>query len=50
MLTVQRGLSNVKKLKKVEAEETIKADISRFKMPLMYSSSNINELLVSIVD
>src|SRR6266699_7165725 len=47
---VQRGLSDVEKLKKIKAEETVRIDILKPEIPLVYSSSNIGEPLVSIVD
>ena len=50
MHVVQWSLSDIEELEKMETEKTIKVDILRFEMPLIYSSSNIDESLVFIVD
>jgi len=37
-------------LEKIKVEKTVKVDVSRSKIPLIYSSLNINEPSVPIVD
>ncbi len=50
MHVVQWSLSDIEELEKMETEKTIKVDILRFEMPLIYSSSNIGKPSVFIVD
>ncbi len=47
---VQQGLFDIEELEKVEVEKAVKTDISRSEIPLVYSSPNIDEPLISIVD
>jgi len=48
--TIQWGLSNIEELEKVEAEEAVKVGSSKSEIPLIYLHSNIDELLILIVD
>ena len=50
MTTFERGLCNVKELKRIKTEEAARADISKSEMSLVYSSSNINESVTFIID
>jgi len=40
----------MQELKKVKTEEAAKTNISRFEIPLIYSSLDINEPIIPIVD
>ncbi len=48
--TISRDIFDVEELEKIETEETAKVDILKSEMPLVYFSSNINELSVFIMD
>ncbi len=48
--TIQRGLSNIEELKKVEIKETTKVGSSKSEMPLIYLFSNIDEFSIPTVD
>jgi len=50
MRIVQQDFSDIEKLKRVETEEAIKVGILKPEMPLVYSSSDINESSVFIID
>ena len=46
MHIISRGLFNIEELEKMEVKETVKVDVSRFKMPLVYPSLNIDKLSI----
>ncbi len=47
---IQRNLFDIEKLEKIEAEEVVRIGISGSEIPLVYLSSNIDELIVFIID
>ncbi len=53
MYTISQRISNLKDIEvlaKEEIEKMVKINISKFEIPLIYPSSNINEPITPIID